>query len=199
MPSRSIIRRQITMTCNLLEIFAPESITVNATRNYKFAGTGSITGGGTLTKSGTGTLVVATNNTFSGGTTINSGTVQVGDGGTVGSLGTGPIANEGTLSFNRSDAVTVSNVISGSAGPVRQDGTGTITLSGNNTFFGGLIVNSGTVRLGWRHSGRHRTGCREYRGYLGHRRRCGGEPSHHERRYAGKRYGTRKRRSPAPI
>ena len=135
---------------------SPSAITVNATRNYKFAGTGSITGGGTLTKSGTGTLVVATNNTYTGGVTINAGTVQVGDGGTSGSLGTGPISNEGTLIFNRSDAVTVSNVISGSAGPVRQEGTGTITLTGNNTFFGGLIVNQRNGSIRQRHRSRHR-------------------------------------------
>ena len=126
----------------------PSAITVDATRNYKFAGAGRITGGGTLTKNGTGTLVVATNNTYSGGTTINAGTLQVGDGGTSGSLGTGPIANEATLIFNRSDSTTVSNSISGSAGPVRQEGSGTLILNGNSTFFGGLIINHGTVRTG---------------------------------------------------
>ncbi len=126
----------------------PSAVTVNATRNYKFAGTGSIIGGGTLTKSGTGTLVIATNNTYTGGTTISAGTLQVGDGGATGSIGTGPIANEGTLIFNNSGAVTVPGVISGSAGTIRQEGTGTLTISGNNTpFAGSLTVNHGTVRL----------------------------------------------------
>jgi autotransporter-associated beta strand protein len=126
---------------------SPSAVTVNATRNYKFAGTGSLIGSGTLTKSGTGTLVIATNNTYSGGTTINTGTLQVGDGGTTGSLGTGPIDNEGTLIFNNSGTVTVPGVIAGSAGTIRQEGTGTLTLSGINTFSDNLTVNHGTVRL----------------------------------------------------
>ena len=124
---------------------APSTITVNATRNYKFAGTGSITGGGTLTKSGTGTLVVATNNTFTGGVTINAGTVQIGDGGTTGSLGTGPIANEGSLVINRSGTATVPNIISGSAGTVTLTGGGTITMSGVNNYAGTTTIASGTV------------------------------------------------------
>ncbi len=123
----------------------PSSVTVNATRNYKFVGAGSIAGGG-LTKDGTGTLTIANNNTFGGTTVIQNGTLQIGDGGTAGSIGTGPITVASTLSYKRSDAITASNAIDG-AGFVRQDGSGTLSLSGTNTFTGGLEVNSGVVRL----------------------------------------------------
>ncbi len=124
----------------------PGSITVDATRNYKFAGAGSIAGGAGLTKSGAGTLTLATNNTYTGQTDINAGTLQVGDGGTSGSLGTGAINNNGVLIFNRSDALAITTAING-AGEVRQNGAGTLTLSGTNSYGGGLTVNSGAVRL----------------------------------------------------
>ena len=134
-----------TNDVQLVGQLAPGSTTVNATRNYKFAGSGSIAGSGTLTKNGTGTLVVAANNTYTGGTTINAGTVQIGDGGTTGSLGTGPIGNEGSLVINRSGTATVANVISGSAGTVTLTGGGTITMSGVNTYAATTTIASGTV------------------------------------------------------
>ena len=66
----------------------PGSVTVDATRNYTFAGTGSIDGGATLTKQGTGTLTVTNANSYTGGTQINAGVVEIGNGG---SLGTGTV------------------------------------------------------------------------------------------------------------
>ena len=78
---------------------------MNANRNYKFAGSGSIVGG-SLTKMGNGTLIVATNNTYTGSTDISGGILQVGDGGTTGTLGTGQVNISTSLVYNRSDAVT---------------------------------------------------------------------------------------------
>jgi fibronectin-binding autotransporter adhesin len=124
---------------------SPGSVTVNANRNYKFAGSGGIAGG-SLTKMGNGTLIVATNNTYTGATDIQAGTLQVGDGGTTGSLGTGPVNIGTTLAYNRSDAVTVNSALGGSGG-VTQNGTGTLTLAVGNNFAGNLVTNAGTVRL----------------------------------------------------
>ena len=62
-----------------------------------------ISGSGTLTKAGTGTLTLTGANSYSGDTTISAGTLQIGNGGITGSL-IGDIANEGALVFDRSDA-----------------------------------------------------------------------------------------------
>ncbi|NLG19729.1 MAG: hypothetical protein GX556_20610, partial [Fibrobacter sp.] len=85
-------------------------------------------------------------NTYSGGTTISSGTLQIGDGGTTGSI-TGNVTNNGTLVFKRSNAYTFEGVISGS-GVVKQSGTGTTSLSGTNTYSGGTTISSGTLQIG---------------------------------------------------
>ncbi|HKU95072.1 MAG TPA: autotransporter domain-containing protein, partial [Vineibacter sp.] len=105
----------------------------------------TISGSGTLQQNGAGTTVLAAANTYSGGTTINAGTLQLGNGGTTGSV-TGTITNNGTLAFNRSDAVTFAGTISGSGG-VRQIGSGTTMLTGTSTYTGGTTVESGRLAV----------------------------------------------------
>ncbi|MGN6367709.1 MAG: beta strand repeat-containing protein [Phycisphaerae bacterium] len=125
----------------------PGSVTVNAGRNYTFAGTGAITGGATLTKSAGGTLIIANDNSYTGDTLINAGTLQVGNGGATGSLGSGNISNNGALVFNRSAGLTVSGLISG-GGTLTQNGSGTIDLTNNNNSYSGLTtVNVGALRI----------------------------------------------------
>ena len=122
----------------------PASVVINdVTGVFAFTG-GGINGGTSVVKNGGGNTVLATNNAYTGGTTINAGTLQIGNGGTAGTLGLGPIANVGTLAFNRSDASSVPGIISG-AGVVRSDGTGTTTLTGVNTYTGGTVISKGTL------------------------------------------------------
>src|SRR5439155_21094309 len=88
------------------------------------------------------TLFRSTNNTYSGVTLVNAGTLQVGNSGAVGSLGTGNVTNNADLAFNRSDLATNSSLIAGS-GRVEQNGSGTIIFTGNNTYSGVTLVNAG--------------------------------------------------------
>ncbi|MBV8176224.1 MAG: autotransporter-associated beta strand repeat-containing protein, partial [Verrucomicrobia bacterium] len=105
-----------------------------------------VTGTGTLTMAGTGTLTIESANTYTGGTIISAGTVQLGAGGTIGSI-TGNVLDNGTLAFDRSDTVTFSGVISGTGG-VTQIGGGTTILTGSNTYSGSTTISSGTLQAG---------------------------------------------------
>ncbi|AIF45934.1 autotransporter-associated beta strand repeat-containing protein [Dyella japonica] len=107
---------------------------------------GWITGSGSVTQQGTGTTILAGNNTYDGGTTISAGTLQLGNGGTTGSI-VGDVTDNGTLAFDRSDVVTFPGLIAGS-GSVTQLGTGTTILTGNNTYTGGTTISAGTLQLG---------------------------------------------------
>ena len=63
---------------------------------------GSITGTGSLVQQGAGTTVLTGSNTYSGGTLINNGALQIGNGGASGSIA-GDVLDNGTLIANRSD------------------------------------------------------------------------------------------------
>src|SRR5204862_486090 len=78
-----------------------------------FSSSGGISGPASLTKSGSSTLILAETNTYTGGTTVSGGTLQIGNGGTVGSI-TGNVTDNANLAFNRSDAVAFAGIISGS-------------------------------------------------------------------------------------
>ncbi|ACB75006.1 beta strand repeat-containing protein [Opitutus terrae] len=108
--------------------------------------TSAISGSGTFTKSGTGTLTLATNNNASGATTISGGTLRIGAGGTAGYV-LGNIANDAALIFNRSDATSYDGILSG-AGSVTKLGAGTLTLTGANTSTGTTTLSAGTLELG---------------------------------------------------
>jgi len=105
-----------------------------------------ISGLGALSKAGAGTLLLTGDNTYSGGTTIGNGTLQLGNGGITGSV-IGNITDNAALAINRSSNITLPGVISGS-GSFAQNGTGTTILTENNTYTGGTTINNGTLQLG---------------------------------------------------
>ncbi len=107
---------------------------------------GTLSGGGALTKSGAGTLVVNNDtNTQSGGILVSAGVLQVGSGGATGALDGGNITNNAALVVNRTGSIALTNIISGT-GSLTNTGTGTLTLSGPSTYSGQTVVAAGAVR-----------------------------------------------------
>ena len=105
--------------------------------------TGVLSGQGGLSKAGSGVLTLTGANTYSGGTTISTGTLQVGQGGSTGSLA-GNVTNNATLAFNRSNAVSYTGVVSG-VGALTKAGSGALTLTGANTYSGATTVSAGSL------------------------------------------------------
>jgi autotransporter-associated beta strand protein len=109
----------------------------------------TITGSGSLLQNGSARLTLQGDNTYTGGTTISSGTLRVGFGGSTGSI-IGDVLNNGTLIFSRSDAPVYSGVISGSGAVtiVNNPFTGKTILTGDSSYAGGTTINGGTLQLG---------------------------------------------------
>jgi fibronectin-binding autotransporter adhesin len=108
---------------------------------------GSITGAGNVILDGSGTVILANNNTYSGGTTINQGTLQFGNGGATGAPNTGTagaIVNDSLLTFNSTGTHILNGVVSGT-GNVIVGGGGFEQLLGANTYTGWTLVNAGTI------------------------------------------------------
>lgn len=107
---------------------------------------GVISGGGAVSQTGAGTVVLAADNTYTGGTTISSGTLQIGNGGTAGSI-LGNVTDNGTLAFARSDATTITAVISGTGNLSFISGITMLTAA--QSYVGATTINSGaTLALG---------------------------------------------------
>jgi fibronectin-binding autotransporter adhesin len=114
---------------------------------------GVISGVGKLTKAGDGLLILANHDTYTGGTEITAGTLQLGNGTAVGNNSAdgsivGDITNNAALVFDQFDAYTFGGVISGS-GTVTQQGAGAVTLTADNTYTGTTTIAGGaTLQLG---------------------------------------------------
>ncbi|EBR9943808.1 fibronectin-binding autotransporter adhesin ShdA [Salmonella enterica subsp. enterica serovar Krefeld] len=99
----------------------------------------TLSGTGSLVKTGTGELTLSGDNTYSGGTTIDDG-VLIAD--NADSLGSGDIDNSGVLKVGEGE---LKNTLSGS-GSLVKTGTGELTLSGDNkTYSGDTTIADGTL------------------------------------------------------
>jgi autotransporter-associated beta strand protein len=137
----------ITLTQNSGSAFVNDGTfswksTANQTISNIMSGTGA------LTQNGSGTLTLSGANTYTGLTTISTGTLQIGAGSTTGKLSAGSaIVNNSNLTINRSDAVTQGTDFSSAAitgtGSLTAAGTGTTTLNAANAYSGATTVNAG--------------------------------------------------------
>ena len=139
------------------------TLTIDGTGTRSYGG--FVTGAIAIVKSGSGTQTFSGNNDYSGGTTINAGTLRfVNDT----SLGTGAItvAGDSTLGaavagrtlanaivlnadLTVDGAATLAGVISGGPGNrLIKDTTGSLSLTGVNTFSGGVLQTRGALYIG---------------------------------------------------
>ncbi len=98
----------------------------------------TLSGSGSLVKTGTGELTLSGDNTYSGGTTIIGGTLTADH---ADSLGSGAVANSGVLQVGEGE---LENTLSGS-GSLVKTGTGELTLSGDNSYSGDTTIADGTL------------------------------------------------------
>ena len=132
------------------QIVIPAALTNNSTVDYTISGAGKISGTTRILKMGGGTLTINTTNDFTGGITINGGTVNVNGGGGLTSLGSGsPMVNSGGSLIGTApdafgyapNAVPTNIIING--GTVSDSGSSSyrITLP-NVTFMGGTLTSA---------------------------------------------------------
>ena len=121
----------------VLYVFRPDT--------YTFAG--EISGTGVFVQAGSGTAVLTGTNTYSGGTIIEAGTLQVGNGGTAGSI-IGDVTDNGAFVVNSAANTVFRGVISGT-GSFTKTGSGGLYLSADNTYSGGTTISGGAIVLGY--------------------------------------------------
>lgn len=125
---------------------SPVVLSVGA-NNISTTYTSIMSGPGSLVKVGTSTLILSGANTYTGGTTVAAGTLQIGNGGTSGSIvGNVAVTTSGTLAFNHSSLYSFNGILSGT-GNLTNIGTGTLALTQANTFSGRTLISAGPIRV----------------------------------------------------
>ncbi|MRS15482.1 transporter [Enterobacteriaceae bacterium RIT691] len=127
----------------------------------------TIAGSGGLDKTDLGTLVLNGNNSYSGGTTVSGGVLQVSNDHNLGSAGTGITLNGGTFRYGagfdtsrawtlgdnggtidtNGSSVSLLSAVGGS-GNLTKAGDGTLTLTQDSSYQGNTLIQKGTLQLG---------------------------------------------------
>ncbi|MEI8036933.1 MAG: autotransporter-associated beta strand repeat-containing protein [Verrucomicrobiota bacterium] len=130
----------------IFNVLTGDTLNVSLSLNH-FAARGD-TG---LIKQGPGLMTLSGSNTYTGATTVSTGTLQIGAGGATGSIASTSgvaVALGATLAFNSTGSYGggLASAISGSGGLLLSNGS--LALSGTNTYSGATTVNVGTLSLG---------------------------------------------------
>jgi fibronectin-binding autotransporter adhesin len=151
-----------TLTANTLTLSGTATISTDSDVTATMASTLAGTVG--ITKDGAGTLVLTTSGGYSGGTTVNGGTLQLGDGGGAVSLGSGSVAvaSGATVAYSTNSSVGVTlplaNEISGNGSLTLSTGGAAlrgITLGGSQAYtqlgggglYNGFAIDAGTTTI----------------------------------------------------
>jgi autotransporter-associated beta strand protein len=106
-----------------------------------------IGGASALTIGGSGSIVLtSTNNSYSGGTFISGGTLQLGDGTAGNGAVAGNITNYSVLEFANPAAQTFSGNLDG-YGTVTKSAAGTLTFPADNTYYGNTTISNGSLAI----------------------------------------------------
>ncbi|MFS8768058.1 autotransporter-associated beta strand repeat-containing protein [Salmonella enterica] len=130
-----------TLVATNVDALGSGDVTNNAVLELNTGGTfdNAISGSGQVVKSGDETLTLSGSNTYTGGTTINDGTLIATS---VDALGSGDVTNNAVLELNTGGDF-INNI--GGTGRVEKSGDETLTLSGSNTYTGGTLISGGTL------------------------------------------------------
>ncbi len=141
----------------------------NAAASFNFAGSGNSTltgiigpvgaanafgpnatvAGGSIIKSGTGTLTLSGANAYTGSTTINGGILRVNGGGAIPNAGLVTLADASGVNFQVIGSETIGALAGGGAtgGAVSIDAGQTLTLSSGTQTYSGTISGDGTLTV----------------------------------------------------
>ena len=138
----------VTINAGLLQVGAGGSASLgtgavvdNGSLDFNIVGTltnGAVSGSGSVTKDGPGTVILSGNNTYLGSTTINAGALQIGNGGASGISGNSSITDSGTFIINTPSLITLEGY------NITLNGTGNLILRS-----GSFFKTTGGTYTGW--------------------------------------------------
>jgi autotransporter-associated beta strand protein len=135
---------------NIVGSVLPAAVTVDASANYIFSGTGSIGGTSGLTKTNTGTLTILATNSYSGATAISGGTVEaitIANAGASSSIGAASGTGSGLLVLDSGALRYLGGTASSDRGATLNAGGGVIDVTNSATTLtvGGTVTGSGAL------------------------------------------------------
>ena len=127
-------------------IHSGATLKFNRGSNKSFFDILSGAGGVTVANSSAAIVRLVSDNTYTGPTTIASGTLMIGQGnaGQPGSIASSSVINSGTLVFNRVEDLTYAGAISG-PGAMTKQAAGKLILTGLHSYTGPTTVSAGAL------------------------------------------------------